>query len=287
MGCWGMGITQSDEYCEVYDRFMEEYDGGKGVADITKDLLAEYLEEFEPDDGVLHDVYFALGKAEWMCGGISDAILERIRQIVETDENIRFYRELEATEKDLNARRKNLQKFLSGLSVPRGKTRKRKIPEEKYVPPVPDLLADVLPGNVYACEHNGRFRLFGVSERSRWCDRQRLAVYCYAWEKSLDKLPSVWQLQEEPMQPLGWFFAETFPPMEKLTLVGNLPLLKSLGDTFPNIICPDWRPAVWALAKEEDLTEAVPSYTALTPDEALEILRQRRAANGIETQPER
>lgn len=29
MGCWGMGLTQSDEFCNVYDQFMEEYDHTK------------------------------------------------------------------------------------------------------------------------------------------------------------------------------------------------------------------------------------------------------------------
>ena len=28
MGCWGMGLTQSDDYCEVYEDFMERYDEG-------------------------------------------------------------------------------------------------------------------------------------------------------------------------------------------------------------------------------------------------------------------
>ena len=42
MGCWGMGITQSDEYCEIYERFMEEYDEGKPLSDIKKDILDEY-----------------------------------------------------------------------------------------------------------------------------------------------------------------------------------------------------------------------------------------------------
>ena len=60
MGCWGMGITQSDEYCEIYERFMEEYDEGKPLIDIKQDILDEYLEEFDEDDGVLHDVYFAV-----------------------------------------------------------------------------------------------------------------------------------------------------------------------------------------------------------------------------------
>ena len=40
MGCWGMGITQSDEYCEIYERFMEEYDEGKPLLDIKQDILA-------------------------------------------------------------------------------------------------------------------------------------------------------------------------------------------------------------------------------------------------------
>ena len=38
MGAWGMGITQSDEFCEVYERFMEEYDEGKPYVRVT--LLA-------------------------------------------------------------------------------------------------------------------------------------------------------------------------------------------------------------------------------------------------------
>ena len=88
MGCWGMGITQSDEYCEIYDRFMEEYDEGKPLLDIKQDILDEYLEEFDEDDGVLHDVYFVIGEAEWMCGGISDEILDKITRIINSGANV-------------------------------------------------------------------------------------------------------------------------------------------------------------------------------------------------------
>ena len=111
MGCWGMGVNQSDEYCSVYERFMDEYDKGKPVREISKDILDEYLDEFSENDGVLHDVFFALGKAEWMCGGISDIILQRIIKIIANGENIAFLSELEASENDLKARKKNLQKF--------------------------------------------------------------------------------------------------------------------------------------------------------------------------------
>jgi len=82
MGCWGMGLAQSDEYCEIYERFMECYDEGMEVSEITEEILAEYLSEFEEDDGILHDVYFALAKAQWMCWQLSPALLERITQII-------------------------------------------------------------------------------------------------------------------------------------------------------------------------------------------------------------
>ena len=100
MGCWGMGITQSDEFCEIYEKFMEEYDSGKSVPDISKEILEQYYSEFDDVEGVMHDVYFALAKAEWMCCEQSESILQRVKEIIESDANIEFYRELEADEKD-------------------------------------------------------------------------------------------------------------------------------------------------------------------------------------------
>ena len=129
MGCWGMGITQSDEFCEVYDRFLEEYDQGRAVAEIREGLLLEYLGECDEEDGVLHDVYFAIAKAEWMCAEQSKAILDKVRYIIDNDLNITFYRELGATKSDLQLRCKNLQKFWATLQMPRRMPRKRNTPK--------------------------------------------------------------------------------------------------------------------------------------------------------------
>ena len=60
MSYLGMGISHGDEYQEVYDRFMESYDSGKEVSDITQSILQQYLSEFDAHDGVLHDVYLSL-----------------------------------------------------------------------------------------------------------------------------------------------------------------------------------------------------------------------------------
>ena len=156
MGCWGMGLAQSDEYCEIYERFMECYDEGMEVSEITDEILVEYLSEFEEDDGILHDVYFALAKAQWICCQLSPALLERVTQIIHSGANLAFYRELEATEADLKVRNRNLNKFLSGLQTPRSRPRKRQAASSRKLP----VLADLDKGDLFWYRSEGR--IFGA-----------------------------------------------------------------------------------------------------------------------------
>ena len=60
MGCWGMGMTQSDQFMETYETFMDEYNDGAAVPNITKKILEQYLKDFSADDPILHDVWFGL-----------------------------------------------------------------------------------------------------------------------------------------------------------------------------------------------------------------------------------
>ncbi len=255
MGCWGMGINQSDEYCSVYERFMDEYDKGKPVREISKDILDEYLDEFSENDGVLHDVFFALGKAEWMCGGISDTILQRIIKIIANGENITFLSELEASENDLKARKKNLQKFLQTISVPRDKTKKRKTPEEKYIPE-PKIKITPLPifdnGDVFAYNDNGSYRVFAVAKQSKAYTKEsyRKVAFCYLWKKSFSCIPSTEELIDEYIMPLGFFDGDTFPKSEK---IGNIPELKKLGEIrSPELIKKEWNRPVFIISLPDE-----------------------------------
>lgn len=271
MGCWGMGITQTDEYCEVYDRFMEEYDQGKPLSDIKQDILNEYLEEFDENDGVLHDVYFAIGKAEWMCGGVSADIFARITHIIKTGENISFYRELEASESDLKLRQKNLMKFLALLSTPRGKTKKRKVPVEKYVKIEKPKLPPFRCGDVFAYEIDGKYRLLSLINRGKFCLTE--ASYCYVWTKLYDTIPSLEVLTKEYIMPLGYFLVETFPPIEKLIFIGNNPDIVKLDITFPHRLYEHWKPATWIIAKEENLLESYPWEVGVKFDDCLKKIQ--------------
>ena len=126
MGCWGMGIVQSDEFCEVYEQFMDSYDDGDDTQKITRGILEEYQKEFVDSDGVMHDVYFALAKAEWMCCSQSPDTLDRVKVIIDSGANLDYYRELGASESELKIRKRNLDKFWTMLQTPRAAPRKRK-----------------------------------------------------------------------------------------------------------------------------------------------------------------
>ncbi len=256
MGCWGMGITQSDEYCEIYERFMEEYDEGKPLLEIKKDILDDYLLEFDENDGVLHDVFFAIGKAEWMCGGISGDIYEKISHIIRNGENISFYRELEASESDLKLRKKNLDKFLLTLSIPRGKIKKRRVPTEKYVEVKKPKLPSFRCGDIFSYEIDGKYRLLCFITREKFF--LTYASYCYVWTKLYEQIPGIEELVNDYIMPLGYFTAENFPDMKKLSFVGNSADMLKLDFTYPHVLSKSWKPATNALAKEYHLLEKYP-----------------------------
>ena len=270
MSCWGMGITQSDEYADVYDRFMEEYDEGKPLPDIKQDILEDYLMEFEEDDGVLHDVYFAIGKAEWMCGGISEDIFGKISHIIASGANIAFLRELEASERDLKQRQKNLEKFLISLSVPRGKAKKRKIPTERYVkrPKLPQFR----PGDVFAYEFNGKYRLFCLISKEKNLNKQ--AAFCYLWTSLFDKIPTIDELTEEAVIPMGRFTAEGFPKAETLQYVGNYSAMAELNMTNLKSINESWKYLGRRTVTEADLQKNIPPVAEVKVRDCLKKIEQ-------------
>lgn len=191
-----MGITQSDEFCEVYEQFMEHYDDGMSVGEITASILRNYLDEFHDDDPVMHNVYFALAKAEWMCGCQSADVLDRVRRIILSGADLDFYRELDASESEIKTRKKNLDKFLSSLESPRATPRKRS-PKPQFISAEPHkgmVFWYKCKGSIYGglvldvVGHDGLLvALTELLSRPPMCTDDVLdaAVYTTAWFNSL------------------------------------------------------------------------------------------------------
>lgn len=221
MGCWGMGVTQSDEFCEFYDRFMELYDVGKDIAEIPRELLAEYEREFEPDDGVFHDVYFAIAKAQWMCGGVQPGIMQKVEEIISGGANIEFMRELEASEADLKQRQRNLSKFLMQLQTPRPTVRKRRPPAK------PRELPQMEPGDVFSYKMDKGVRVFIIlGEQNLPIEWDSLPV-CIL-RSNFSKTPDLSAVLHEPVGIVCCIDTKAYPAKSKLKHLGRIALPEGL-----------------------------------------------------------
>ena len=84
------------------------------------------------------------------------------------------------------------------------------------------------------------------------------AIYCYAWKKTFAEIPTIDELKNEYVIPLGWFVEQTFPNRDKLTYIGNDRFADALKDMDPSKLSEKWKLATLALAKEANLIEDYP-----------------------------
>lgn len=221
MGMWGFGVTESDDFCDVYDRFMEQYDDGFDVDDITEVILDEYLADFDADDGILHDVYFAIAKAQRQCGGVDPEILKKVTEIIESGANIEFLRELEADEEGLKQRKRNLKSFLKTLNTPCKTVKKRKsekAPDEKSEKaPVGKKLPPLLTGGCYIYKFGEIYRSFVVLE----CIKDE-SVLCAIHFDYYSDAPDFETVKSSTIGGFGCYSAEEFFNEDQLMLLGQV-----------------------------------------------------------------
>lgn len=178
---------------------------------------------------------------------------------------------MEVSESDLKLRKKNLDKFLNSLSVPRGKTRKRRVSTEKYVEiKKPKFHC----GDFFAYEVDGKYRLLCLINRDKFYSTYR--SFCYVWTKLYEQIPMVEDLVDEYIMPLGHFTAENFPNMEKLSFVGNSPDMVKLDLTYPYVLSESWKIATWAAAKEAHLLEDYPLELCIKFSDCLKKIAELR-----------
>lgn len=124
MGAWGTGISSNDTFADIYGQFIDLYNEGLSVPKITKRLIDENQEIINlPEDAT--NFWFALANGQWECKALDNEILTKVDHIIETGEDLRVWKELDASPADLKAREKVLVKFLSKLKTEKDKPRKR------------------------------------------------------------------------------------------------------------------------------------------------------------------
>lgn len=125
MGHWGTGISSNDTFMEVYETYFHYYNHNLPIADIKERLKSDFAETIA-NEQTANDYWFALAKALWECKELDAFTLDTVKSIIESRLDLKIWQELEASEKDLKAREKVLDKFLATISIEKDKPKPRK-----------------------------------------------------------------------------------------------------------------------------------------------------------------
>ena len=133
MSAWGTGIQQSDEFSDVYDEFFELYKDDAVATDLYQAILTEYQAEFSDEESspMLYTVYYALAQCLWECGVKDDWLWRKIKDIIDTDADLKFWNQLGLEPQLEKSRRKALLKFWEKINSKPTKIKKPKINKVK------------------------------------------------------------------------------------------------------------------------------------------------------------
>src|SRR5215472_11577356 len=114
MGAWGTNIKDNDTSADIYADFFDLYTEGQDPPEISSKLIADNQETIDnPDD--CNNFWFALALAQWETKSLDTKIFENVKGIIESDNDIKVWKELDADEKDLIKRKNALERFLTKL----------------------------------------------------------------------------------------------------------------------------------------------------------------------------
>jgi hypothetical protein len=165
MGTWGTSISANDTFAAVYDRFFDYYNNNWEIDLIIEQLIKENQETLEIEWDA-DNFWFALAQALWECKALDIDTYNKIKEIIDTGHDLKVWKELDASERDLVKRKKVLDKFLKQISAPKSKAKARKKIIIKIVEPIFEkgdcLIFKMENGNyggaiVYEAEKEGEY----------------------------------------------------------------------------------------------------------------------------------
>jgi hypothetical protein len=119
-----MPIKDNDTTSDIYVGFYELYNEGQNPTNISAKLIADNEELInDPDD--CNNFWFALALAQWETKSLDLKIFDRVKIIIESNNDIEVWRSLDANEKDLAKRKIALEKFLIKLQTEKVKAKRK------------------------------------------------------------------------------------------------------------------------------------------------------------------
>jgi len=125
MGTWGTAIKDNDAFADIYTEFFELYNKGEQPQIISKKIIEENWEILEIEEEK-NSLWFALALAHWETKSFDKEIFQKVEQIISSEEDIKIWIDLGASEQDIKKRRIALDNFLGKINSERKKAKPRK-----------------------------------------------------------------------------------------------------------------------------------------------------------------
>jgi hypothetical protein len=266
MGAWGTAISANDEYADIYEEIIDEFNKGNPIETVINKVIEKYEIEFRDDTDSLHNLYFAAAFAAWECATRDDDLYHKVKEIIESGSDLKCWRELGASHQDLKKREKALFSFLTKLSTP---TEKPKKPKQIKFKPALYEKGDVLSILLDDGSYSGAV----VLEKLRVSEEFGSNFIVKALMNNNEK-PSISEILNSKVYDFSWYLGVAYKKyIKRIEKIGNVPIKFEYDSSAPGTTHSFWASFVssnnekgYEIEGNNDI-ENVSAFLNMTPSE--------------------
>ena len=154
MGIWNNKIDGNDTFQDIYQNFYDLYNQGQNPAEVSKKIQEDFAAMFtEYDDR--NNSLFGLAFAQWETKSLDLKVYKKVKDIIEKGNDLELWKGLGADNKTIEKRKKELEKFLTQISIEREKPKRRV--RQKFEFDMINLVNEVAPDNLKTFDVNEEY----------------------------------------------------------------------------------------------------------------------------------
>jgi len=144
MGTWNTDIKGNDTTLDIYSNFFDKYNQGENQIYVSNEIKQDFKDYFMDTDD-RNNSFFGLALAQWETKCLEPEIFKEVEKIIKNGIDLELWKQLGADEKMLKKRQKELDKFLTQISIERPKPKRRKRPKFEFT--TKELVKTISPDN--------------------------------------------------------------------------------------------------------------------------------------------
>lgn len=131
MGIWNTEIKGNDTTLDIYSNFFEKYNNGGSQVWVSNEIKTEFADYFSDSDD-RNNSLFGLALAQWETKSLEPEILVQVKEIIESGNDLKLWKDLGADEKTIQDRKTELKNFLKLISTEKPKAKRRVRPKFEF-----------------------------------------------------------------------------------------------------------------------------------------------------------